>query len=113
MNRYLPSPSTILAFALGGLVLGSHLVFGFTEPAQLPAGGNVLPPLDTSATGQAKAGGLILNTGGAPVGFIVDKGSVGIGTSSPSGTLGIIGSSANPVAVLNQIGSGDIFRGAE
>ena len=90
------SVKTILAFTLGGLLLGSRLVFGFTEPAQLPGGGNVLPPLDTSATGQAKAGGLIINTGGASVGFIVDKGSVGIGTSSPSGTLGILGSGATP-----------------
>ena len=106
--KYLPSPSTILAFTLGGLLLGSHLVFGFTEPGQLPGGGNVLPPLDTSATGQAKAGGLIVNTGGAPVGFIVDKGSVGIGTNNPGGTLDVQGSSVNPIGVFNQIGSGDI-----
>ncbi len=108
MKRLIPSPSTILSFALGGLLLGSHLVFGFTEPAQLPAEGNVLPPLDTSATGQAKAGGLIVNTGGAPVGFIVDKGSVGIGTNNPGGTLDVQGSSANPIGVFNQLGSGDI-----
>ena len=59
MKHLIPSPSTILSFALGGLLFGSHLVFGFTEPGQLPAGGNVLPPLDTSATGQAKAGDLL------------------------------------------------------
>ena len=103
------SAKTILAFALGGLLLGSHLVFGFTEPGQLPGGGNVLPPLDTSATGQAKAGGLIINTGGAPVGFIVDKGAVGIGTSTPGGTLGIETSNINPGFLVNQVGSGDIF----
>ena len=109
MKHLIPSPSTILSFALGGLLLGSHLVFGFTEPGQLPAGGNVLPPLDTSATGQAKAGGLIINTGGASVGLIVDKGSVGIGTNTPGGIFDVQGSSANPIAVLNQLGSGDVF----
>ena len=96
MKHLIPSPSTILSFALGGLLLGSHLVFGFTEPGQLPAGGNVLPPLDTSATGQAKAGGLIINTGGASVGFIVDKGSVGIGSSVPKGTLDITVATSSP-----------------
>lgn len=109
MKHIIPSPSIILSFTLGGLLLGSHLVFGFTEPGQLPAGGNVLPPLDTSAFGQAKAGGLILNTGGASTGLIVDKGSVGIGTNNPGGTLDVRGSSANPIGVFNQIGLGDIF----
>ena len=108
MKRLIPSPSTILSFTLGGLLLGSHLVFGFTEPAQLPGGGNVLPPLDTSATGQSKAGGLILNTGGASTGLIVDKGSVGIGTSNPSGIFDVQGATSSPLALFNQLGSGDI-----
>lgn len=91
MKQYLPSSSTILAFSLGALLVGSRLVFGFTEPGQLPAGGNVLPPLDTSAFGQAKAGGLILNTGGASIGLIVDKGNVGIGISNPTQKLHVNG----------------------
>ena len=42
-------------------------------------------------TGQSKAGGLILNTGGAVNGLIVDKGSVGIGTTNPSQKLDVAG----------------------
>lgn len=108
MKQYLPSPSTILSFALGGLLLGSHLVFGFTEPGQLPGGGNVLPPLNISGEGQSKAGGLILNTGGGSIGLIVDKGSVGVGTSNPKGIFDVQGATSSPLALFNQLGSGDI-----
>lgn len=63
------------------------IAFAWTEPTQTPPNGNTPPPLNTSSTGQSKAGGLILNTGGAATGLIVDKGNVGIGTQTPKGNL--------------------------
>jgi len=39
--------------------------------------------LNIGSTGQSKAGGLILNTGGAATGLIVQSGNVGIGTTTP------------------------------
>jgi N-acetylneuraminic acid mutarotase len=47
--------------------------------------------LNISKTGQTKLGGLILNTGGAPIGLIVENGKVGIGTRNPSYKLDIVG----------------------
>lgn len=52
----------------------------WTEPSQAPPNGNTPSPLNVSSIGQAKSGGLILNTGGAVAGLIVDKGLVGIKT---------------------------------
>ncbi|MBU1014838.1 hypothetical protein KKI17_00125 [Patescibacteria group bacterium] len=72
------------------LLLG--LVFvasAYTSPSDLPPGGNVAAPLNTSGTAQEKIGGLILNTGGAAYGLIVDQGRVGIGTVTPGGLLGL------------------------
>ena len=48
-------------------------------------------PLNVSNIGQSKTGGLILNTGGAGTGLIVDKGNVGIGTASPTQKLDVSG----------------------
>jgi hypothetical protein len=42
-------------------------------------------------TGQSKAGGLVLNTGGAAIGLIIDKGNVGIGTATPANKLEVAG----------------------
>jgi len=64
---------------------------GWTEPTVAPPGGNVDTPLNTSSVGQSKAGGLILNTGGAVNGLIVDKGNVGIGTTGPIEKLDVRG----------------------
>jgi len=49
----------------------SYFVLAWTEPSQAPPGGNVLAPLNVGSAGQSKAGGLILNTGGAATGLIV------------------------------------------
>ena len=60
------------------------VVYAWTEPTQTPPDGNTEAPLTTSSIAQTKVGGLWLNTGGAEVGLIVEKGKVGIGTISPS-----------------------------
>lgn len=74
------------------LVVG--ITYAWTEPSLAPPQGNVSMPLNVSSVGQSKAGGLILNTGGAATGLIVDKGNVGIGTASPGSKLHIEGTHA-------------------
>ena len=69
----------------------AYLAVAFTEPTQAPPGGNVPAPLNVGSIGQSKSGGLILNTGGAAIGLIVDKGDVGIGTPSPTQKLDVAG----------------------
>ena len=80
---------TVGVFAMS-LVIG-YLVLAWSEPSQNPPQGNVPAPLNVGPQGQAKAGGLILNTGGAPTGLIVRYGNVGIGTTAPSTKLHVVG----------------------
>ncbi len=83
-----------LALIIGVLTMSlaaAYLVVAFTEPTQVPPGDNVSAPLNVGSQGQSKAGGLILNTGGAAYGLIVDQGSVGIGTTSPTQKLDVAG----------------------
>ena len=69
----------------------SYFVFAWTEPTQAPPGRNVPAPLNVGSAGQSKAGGLILNTGGAATGLIVRYGNVGIGTTEPEMQLDVNG----------------------
>ena len=71
------------------MLFGSRFVFSFTEPSSTPPLSNTSAPLNISSTGQSKAGGLILNTGGATNGLIVQSGNVGIGTQNPGVLLEI------------------------
>jgi len=68
----------VICFAVG------FYVFAWTEPTADPPVENVFAPLNVSSNAQIKIGGLILNTGGFPVGLAVDQGSVGIGTTTPA-----------------------------
>lgn len=76
-----------------GLMVGISIQFvrAWTEPSTTPPGGNVGAPINTSNFGQSKAGGLILNTGGAVNGLIVQNGNVGIGMTNPTQKLDING----------------------
>jgi hypothetical protein len=75
----------ILKSQFKGIILGITIsicisvLFAWTKPTLNPPQGNVSGPINISSSGQSKAGGLILNTGGASTGLIVDKGNVGIG----------------------------------
>jgi len=85
--------SKLVSLSFGILVLIFAFAFyisAWTEPAAVPPGSNAATPLNVSNVGQSKAGGLILNTGGAPVGLIVQNGSVGIGTTDPQSPLHIL-----------------------
>ncbi|MFH1582192.1 MAG: hypothetical protein ABIA08_00285 [bacterium] len=67
----------IIALTFGVLVisfLAAFYVVAWQEPSQVPPEGNVSMPLNVGPSGQAKEGGLILNTGGALIGLIVDTG---------------------------------------
>ena len=86
----------VLCFAVGFYVLG------WTPPTAEPPGNNVDSPLNVGSDAQYKSGGLILNTGGADNGLIIDKGNVGIGTTTPQAKLDVNGS------IIVTGGSGDI-----
>ncbi len=75
-------------------------------PANAPSG-NVAGPLTTGATGQSKAGNLMLNTDGTLAnGLIVANGNVGIGTITPTAKVHIDASAANTTALeLDTYGS--------
>lgn len=80
---------SIIIIALGFIFLANGLILAWSPPGSAPPAGNVPAPLNTGSSGQSKAGGLILNTGGATNGLIVDKGRVGIGKASPGAKLHI------------------------
>ncbi len=61
------------------------------EPTTVPPGNNIFAPLNSSAFGQSKVGGLILNLGNAAHGLIVRYGLVGIGTDNPQAKLDVVG----------------------
>ena len=76
----------LISLVFGILVvcfLFAFYISAWTEPSQVPPDGNISMPLNSTDDAQSKAGGLILNTGGAEYGLIVEHGRVGIGTVSP------------------------------
>lgn len=92
-----------------GVVLGFSVQFvrAWTEPSDTPPNANVGAPLNTSSTGQTKAGGLVLNSGGADNGLIVQSGNVGIGTASPTAKLDVNGDALINGFTLGRGSSGD------
>ena len=80
-----------ISISLMALCLVVGLSYAWTTPTSAPPAGNASAPLNTSGYPQAKEGGLIINTGGASTGLIVQKGNVGIGTTRPSSKLDVAG----------------------
>ncbi|OYV27488.1 MAG: hypothetical protein B7W98_01680, partial [Parcubacteria group bacterium 20-58-5] len=94
-----------IALVVGAVLLSIGVqAFAFTQPSTSPPNGDASAPLDTSANAQAKTGGLLLNTGGATNGLIVQSGNVGIGTVSPGAKLEIDGTTAQPVLSIGDSG---------
>lgn len=96
---------SVIAIVVPLLVAGFFVARGgwYYDANQPPPGGNLGVPIDTvSSTGQIKAGGLTINTGGANTGLVVSDdrrtswdsyftGVVGIGTNSPFEKLDLKG----------------------
>jgi hypothetical protein len=104
MNNMSEKVQKFILLAVGVLVMSiliSYLVFAWTEPSQNPPGGNVPAPINVGPEGQAKQGGLILNTGGASTGLIVQYGNVGIGTTAPNHKLTISNSASSSSVQMN------------
>ena len=76
------------------LFLGAQSIFAWVEPTTVPPGNNIFAPLNSSAFGQSKVGGLILNLGNAAHGLIVRYGLVGIGTDNPQAALDVSSTSS-------------------
>ena len=94
-------PHVLVLLFLSGLAA----VFAWQEPSQPPPDGNVSAPLNTGADGQSKAGGLILNTGDADYGLIVDKGKVAVSEDGIEFSDGKVQNTAfnhNKLGVLDQ-----------
>ena len=81
------------ALVVGAVVfsIGLQTFAAFTQPTNAPPNADTYAPLTTSPTAEAKSGGLLLNTGGAANGLIVQSGNVGIGVGSPSQMLDVAG----------------------
>ncbi len=88
--QHFKSPSVIFSLLVMTFLV-VNLVWGFTEPSASPPNSNVPAPLNVGSSGQSKSGGLILNTGGATNGLLVDQGNVGIGTQNPTQKLDVTG----------------------
>ncbi|MDP2820710.1 MAG: tail fiber domain-containing protein [bacterium] len=81
----------ILGITISICLLSVSILFAWTEPTLNPPQGNISGPINISNKGQSKAGGLILNTGGAATGLVVAKGNVGIGITNPIYKLDVNG----------------------
>lgn len=81
----------LVVFILSVFAFISNVFADWNPPTQSPPGDNATSPLNISNIAQSKIGGLLLNTGGAQYGLIVQSGKVGIGTASPQATLDVSG----------------------
>ncbi|MFH1781434.1 MAG: thrombospondin type-1 domain-containing protein [Patescibacteria group bacterium] len=79
------------AIIVGSIFLANGLILAWNLPSTSVPDNNTLGPLSTNALGQYKSGGLNLNTGGAAIGLIVDKGRTGVGTQNPQAELEVSG----------------------
>ncbi len=63
----------------------------WSAPTVSPPNSNAYTPLTIGPAAQIKAGGLLLSTGNAVNGLLVQNGNVGIGTISPTAKLDVAG----------------------
>lgn len=78
------------ALVIGALVFSIGLqayAATFAIPTSGFPNGDAQAPLDTGPNANVKAGGLVVNSGGAPNGLLVPSGNVGIGTVNPLSKL--------------------------
>ncbi|MBI2450359.1 MAG: hypothetical protein HYV47_02360 [Candidatus Nealsonbacteria bacterium] len=109
MNKQISPKITALNFGILTIAfLAVFYVVAWTEPSQVPPGGNVAAPLNVGPAGQSKEGGLILNTGGAANGLIIDKGDLDV-TSGAYKKGGAAGASA--VCTASQVLKGATVSG--
>ncbi len=87
----MPNKALIKSIIFLALIFSASSVHAWVEPTTVPPGNNILAPLNSSAFGQSKVGGLILNLGNAAHGLIVRYGLVGIGTDNPQAALDVVG----------------------
>lgn len=88
LNRTIALSVGVLAMVF----LISYFALAWSEPTAPPPGDNVPAPLNISINAQAKEGALVLATNsGVPIGLIVQYGNVGIGTTTPSYKLDVVG----------------------
>jgi hypothetical protein len=108
--------SKLISLTFGVLVLlfavGYHIIIAWTEPTVAPPGANVPAPLNVGPVHQTRVGpltiqaGLLLNTGNATTGLIVQHGNVGIGTVAPGARLDVQGGNIRATAIpAGQIGT--------
>ena len=71
--------------------LGLGIAFAWTDPTGAPPTGNVLTPINRSASSQVKDGGFWAGSLGVSNGLVVEAGNVGIGTIAPTAKLEIAG----------------------
>ena len=101
MNHY-----TLALFSL--VLFSPTVVFAqWVGPTLAPTGGNTSAPLNVSSSAQTKSGGLLINTGGATNGLIVQFGNVGVSTTTPWATLSVTNTSAGPSFVVEDSASPD------
>ncbi|MDO8579683.1 MAG: cohesin domain-containing protein [bacterium] len=96
----------LVVFILSAFAFISSVFADWNPPTQSPPGDNVISPLNISNIAQSKIGGLLLNTGGAPNGLIVQSGKVGIGTTNPQATLDVKGTIKITPASSSSSGAG-------
>lgn len=81
--------AAVLSF--GAVVFYASTAFAWTPPSGSAPSNNVTAPLNVGAIAQSRQGGLLLNTGGATNGLLVQLGRVGIDNVSPAYTLDVSG----------------------
>lgn len=80
----MPRSTIKIAIVALAILAGPIAASAWTSAPASPPSSNVSAPLNAGGVAQSKSGGLLLNTGGATNGLIVEFGKVGIGAISPS-----------------------------